>query len=395
MRILYVISGLGFGGAEKQLVAVARALSARGHQIALYTLTDNVPRITELQHSGVLVVVDKKKVKLDARLLHRLRRMMTQWRPDLVHGFLFDGEIYARLAAAATGIPVLGSERSDNYRLSWPQRIVHRLTRGLVRGLVANTHSGATFARRRFALAADNVHVVWNGIDLDALECQATSAIDYRSEFFGDPGVRLACLVGSIRPAKDYALALDAALRLVSVQPVWRVLFIGDQTSRDGPGTSRYKASILERHRNSEGAEKIRFCGRRTDAAAIVRQCDVLYVSSAYEGFPNAVLEAMALGVPVASTEYSDIRRILPFGEQIAGRSADDLVRAMLWADAHRDAIVPQQRSWVRTQATIERAASGFESVYARYVGQRPSCRTRPVAMDHPRPGVRPLERER
>ena len=127
MRILYVISGLGFGGAEKQLVAVARALSARGHQIALYTLTDNVPRITELQHSGVLVVVDKKKVKLDARLLHRLRRMMTQWRPDLVHGFLFDGEIYARLAAAATGIPVLGSERSDNYRLSWPQRIVHRL----------------------------------------------------------------------------------------------------------------------------------------------------------------------------------------------------------------------------------------------------------------------------
>jgi len=381
MRILYVISGLGFGGAEKQLVELAKQLARHGHEVAIYTLNRDVQRKPELAGSSVTLIVDQKRARLDPAVLWRLRKTINHWRPDIIHGFLFDGDFYSRVAALGSGIPVLNSERSDAYRMSWNQSLAHRLTRGLARGVVANTFSGKAFAQRLFGLPSDDVHVVWNGIRLEELERQATAtAADYRSEFFGDRRVRVACLVGSISPVKDYHLALESAARLIAADPAWRVLFVGDQLSmamcyrpRQESDASGYKAGVLKHHERLGLSDKIKFAGLRTDAPAIIRQCDVLYVTSEREGFPNSVLEAMGLGVPVVSTEYSDIRRILPFpGQVVASHYPEDIARAVIWAYAERDVIAARQKQWVYAHATIEKAAMELEHVYRKYIKSGP-----------------------
>jgi glycosyltransferase involved in cell wall biosynthesis len=379
MRVLLVISELTFGGAQKQVVEIARQLVRHGHDCAIYTLNDDVPRARELQGSGVDLFVDQKRVKLDPAVLGRLHRKIVGWKADIVHGFLFDGDIYARLAAIGTGVPVLNSERSDNYTISRTQRIAHWLTKPLVDGVVANSRSGSAFAQKLYGYAPEQMHVVWNGMRIEELEKRGESSADYKREFFGPGEHKVACLVGAIKPAKDYPLALDVAKALVEMAPAWRVLFIGDRLAKKvnysvgkDSDSGDYKQMVMEKYQRIGHHDRILFAGERKDAPAIVKQCDVLFMTSRWEGFPNVVLEAMVLGTPVASTEYSDIRHILPRpGQVVASRKPADIARAILAADAGREALAEEQKRWVRAHAGIETVTRELELVYGRYVRQR------------------------
>ena len=377
MRVLFVISDLGFHGAQKQVVELARELARGGHGVAIYTLNNDVPRAAELADSGVEVIVDQKKSKLDPAVLMRLRRRITGWRADIVHGFLFDGDIYARIAAAGTGAVVLNSERSDNYEISRTQKLAHQLTKGLVDGVVANSRSGSAFAQKLYGYRPEQMHVVWNGMRIEDFEHKAVTSTNHRREFFGDEPVRITCMIGHIKPAKDYPLALEAAAALLRSAPDWRVLFLGDSLGGAGlykggsdSDTSDYKRMVMERyHALGLTPDRVKFAGARGDAPAILSQCDVQLMTSRWEGFPNVVLEGMVLGVPVVSTEYSDIRHILPRAQQVvASRAPGELARAVAEAWRDREAIVEEQKRWVRAHASIENATRELENVYNQYL---------------------------
>src|SRR6266853_2101257 len=229
MRILHVISGLTMGGAERQLTILSRELLRRGHKVVIYTLNDLVPRVPELKGSGVEIVVDQKRLRLDPLVIARLRRTARHWGAEVAHGWLYDGNIYTRVALRGLGIPIINSERSDNYRLSYTQRLGYALTRGWETALVANSHAGLAFASRLHRLPADRGHIVWNGIDLAAARLEAEAAPALRAALWPGQEFYIACLVGTITPPKDHLLALDTAAVLHERDPRWRFLFVGDQ----------------------------------------------------------------------------------------------------------------------------------------------------------------------
>ena len=377
MRVLFIISDLDLGGAQKQVVEISRQLVRHGHDAAIFTLNNVVPRAKDLEGSGVELVVEQKRSKLDRRVLAKLRRYIKDWKPDIIHGFLFDGDVYGRIAAIGTGVPVLNSERSSNYTISAMQRIAHLVTKPFVHGVVANSHEGSTFAQKLYGYDPKHMHVVWNGMRVEDFERQAVTEHDYKQEFFGTRDCKVACFIGAIKPAKDYHLAVDVAEKLVKRSPEWRVLFLGDSLSAPNaagykPGvhsdTSRYKDEVMAHYKRLGIAERAIFAGARKDLPAIVKQCDVLYVTSAWEGFPNSVLEAMVLGVPVVSTDYSDIKRILPEPQVITKRDPALIAGAVVDAEQRHDEIATQQKRWVHAHASIERATQNLEKVYERYV---------------------------
>ncbi len=365
MRIVMVISSLIYGGAETQAIALGRELARRGHAVSIYTLGKENPRLPELDASGVEVVEDQKRGKLDFGIIRRLRQHLSRYRADLVHGYLYDGNLYASIAAACSGIPALVSERNDDYALNFNQRVGLLAFRPFVTGLVANSHAGADFARRMFRLPDDRIHVVWNGIDIaTARQNAAASQIDIKHEFFQDPGVRIACLVGTLRLSKDFMLAVEVAKSLIRTDSGWRILFVGGPA----PEAPEYFDQVRYAARDLVAAGRCHFAGLRKDVLEVVSQCEALFSTSRYEGFPNVVLEAMAVGTPVVSTEYSDIRLILPEPWQVVpGRRPADIAQAILRADRERERLAAAQCAWVEANATIGRAADALLDVYRRY----------------------------
>ena len=376
MRVLFIISDLDLGGAQKQVVEISRQLVRHGHDAAIFTLNNVVPRARDLEGSGVELVVEQKQSKLDRRVLAKLRRYIKDWKPDIIHGFLFDGDVYGRIAAIGTGVPVLNSERSSNYTISKTQRIAHLATKPFVHGVVANSHEGSAFAQKLYGYDPKHMHVVWNGMRVEDFERQAETDRDYKQEFFGTRDCKVACFIGAIKPAKDYHLAVDVAENLVKRSPDWRVLFLGDSLAAPVAGykagmhsdTSAYKDEVMSHYKRLGISEQAIFAGARKDLPAIVKQCDVLYVTSAWEGFPNSVLEAMVLGVPVVSTDYSDIKRILPERQVITKRNPAQIADAIVNAELDHAEIATQQKRWVHAHASIEKATQNLERVYERYV---------------------------
>lgn len=366
MRIVMVVSSLIYGGAETQVIALSRELARRGHAVSIYTLGKENPRLPELADSGVEVVEDQKRGKLDIGVIRRLRRHLRRFRADLVHGYLYDGNLYAAIAAARTGIPALAAERNDDYALNANQRLGLFAFRPFVTALVANSHAGAAFAKRMLRLADGRCHVVWNGIDLAMARQRAlTSRIDCKRTIFKDTDVKVACLVGTLRPSKDFMLALEVAKSLTEADSRWRVLFVGGRA----PESPEHFDQVLDAARELVAAGRCHFTGLRKDVLEIVSRCDILFSTSRFEGFPNVVLEAMAVGTPVVTTEYSDIRMILPESWQVVpSRQPEDVANAILRADRERERLVAAQFAWVETNATIERAADALLGVYWRYV---------------------------
>jgi glycosyltransferase involved in cell wall biosynthesis len=377
LRILFVNSGLRFGGAETQLIAILQELKRRGHSPSIYLLTGDAPRLGDLVEHGIPVILDDKRSRLDLGVLRRLRRHIRQLKPDLVHGFLFDANIYARIAGWGQQVPVLNSERNHGYQLRPAQRWIHAATRRWVDGVIANSHAGRRFAETMFALPSDRTHTVWNGVDLAAIDRRvAASKAGYRKEFFGDSGVRMAVLIGTISAQKDHLLAIDVAEHLCDADPTWRVAFVGASygaklayASGTALASNTLDREVAARAQSSRHADRIRFVGQRRDALEIIADADILFCTSRHEGFPNVVLEAMSTRTPVVSTRYSDIDLILPAELVVPIRDPEAMAQAMQWAaGAGAAQIGGALRTWVEAHATIERSVDALEMVYRQYL---------------------------
>jgi glycosyltransferase involved in cell wall biosynthesis len=367
MRILLVINRLIYGGAETQVIALSRELAMRGHAVLVYTLCSDNPRAGELNGSAVRLIADAKRGKFDPTLVSKLRQTIREFKADIVHGFLLEGNLYARLGGARMPVPVLNSERSDNYQIPFPHRVALALTRHLASGLVANSHAGARFGRALFRLPCEKVDVVWNGIDIDACIRQVgASNADLMDQFFPQSPDRLvACVVGMLRPAKDHGLALQVAQALHRRNPRWRMLFVGEAL----PQTQDYKDEVVRKRRELGLENVVAFSGLRRDVLNVVRSSNVVLSTSLFEGFPNAVIEAMAVGTPVVATDYSDIRLILPNDWQVvASRDPIELAEAVLRADNERTRVSQQQSEWLRANATLKSQVNRLERVYRKYI---------------------------
>lgn len=312
-RAVLVISNLEYGGAQRQVVELANHVAPEAFDVHVCSLSEYVPLGRDIADAGRRLHVIRKRFKYDVSVVPRLARLLRGLRADVVHSFLFDADIAARLAGRLAGTPaIIGSERNTDYHLKRRQRITYRLTRGCVDRIIANSSAGRDFNRRLLGHAPQQYAVVHNGVNTDRFRPGDRGAVRRRLGLHPDEPVF--GTFASFKAQKNHPLLLAAARRVFERVPAARLMLVGDELYRGMHGSDEYRRA-MDRLVDELGIrDRCLFLGNRDDVADLYVACDLTVLPSLFEGTPNVVLESMACGVPVVVTDVSDNAYIVPDG---------------------------------------------------------------------------------
>lgn len=307
MRLLFLIRALDYGGAERQMITLAKALQARDHTVAVAVFYPGGPLTQILEAEQIPVLsLDKKGRWETAGFLRRLLRLVKEYRPDIIHSYLSVANILTILLKPwLSGVKMVWGIRASDmdfsryhwlYTLSW--RAECRLSR-FADCVIINSQAGRRFAQAH-GFSEANVVVIANGIDTDQFRPNENARTRQRRAWSIDDDEPLIGLVARLDPMKDYPVFLSAAARLVNRHPAARFVCVGD-----GPEAYRNELKTLAHELRLE--DRLIWAAASSDMAAVYNALDISTSNSCFgEGFSNAIGEAMACEVACVVTDVGD-----------------------------------------------------------------------------------------
>ncbi|WP_263352073.1 glycosyltransferase [Acidicapsa acidisoli] len=329
MRILYILTSLGIGGAEKQVVALAERMAARGHTVALIVL-----KHADEEWPVKIPVLRLNLRKTPMGILRGLRfakNFVTLFRPDILHSHTFPANLFTRTlrwmlqgkSSGSASAPRVINTIHNVYEGGWHRMFLYRCTDPLVDQVTAVSAAAAQRFVELRAVPAIKMRVLTNGIDTDAFTPDRSRRKKMRAEMLaGDDFLWLA--VGRLAPAKDFPNLLRAFAQLRAARP-------------ERPGTSLWIAGEGDRSHVEPGtphvgsADGVRLLGLRRDIVDLLDAADGFVLSSAWEGLPLAIGEAMAMEKPIVATDVGGVRELVGnAGFVVPAKDSNALAAAML-----------------------------------------------------------------
>jgi glycosyltransferase involved in cell wall biosynthesis len=324
LRVLWLIKGLDPGGAELLLSMMAQVRDRSIDYEAAYLLPWKRGLVAELEAQGVPVHCLDGGREWDVRWAHRLRRLVEKRGYDIVH-------IHSPYVAGIARIALRSLPRSIRPRLVytehlqwwgyvWPTRLLNRLTYRLDDADLAVSRtvrdSLPTRLRKR-------VEVVVQGIFPEQVRSHHAAREAVRNELGVAPDEVLVGTVAHFRTQKGYPVFLAAARRVLDAGLPVRFVAVGR-----GPE----EADIRARHRDLHLGDRFILAGFREDATRIMAGFDLFVLASHYEGLPLALMEALALGIPVVATRVGGIPEGVTDGREglLVPPSRPDLLAAAI-----------------------------------------------------------------
>jgi glycosyltransferase involved in cell wall biosynthesis len=291
-RVRHLLKGLGPGGAERLVVAQATAPGSIEHDV-VYLVPEKHHLVSILDAAGVSSrCLDAPSA---ARLgwIRRLRRMLQSEPVDVLH-------VHSPALAAVTRILVRTLPRGERPVVistehnRWPRhhrvtRLANRLTIRLQAATIAVSADVRSTVR---GVAPDRVTVVVHGIDIAAVRATADRAGIREELGIDDADIVIVC-VANLRREKALDVLIAAAARALDEEPDLRYLLVGQGPLADDVDRWIADAGI---------GDRFTALGYRADATRVISAGDALTLSSAHEGLPVAVMEALALGLPIVAT---------------------------------------------------------------------------------------------
>ncbi len=315
MKITFLVSSLHFGGAERVATTLCNAWVQRGHQVTLIATYAGVdpcffpldPAIEVIYLAGTYPCTFGRSQRSFARL-YKLRKILQSQTPDLVLSFLPSANIMAILAGIGLKIPVIISERTDPefYPQPWYWKMLCKHLYQYADLLTVQTQAVAAKVPQLFN-HIQRVAVVANPLPFG------------REQYVRQPesNTKTVVSLGRLTAGKQTEHLMTAFLAVATQYPHWCLKIFGD-------GPERQKLEYLAQQHPCSG--QIIFCGDTKQPWVELVNADIFMMTSCFEGFPNALLEALGLGVPsivydcpsgpAEITEQGRLARLVPLNDE-------------------------------------------------------------------------------
>jgi glycosyltransferase involved in cell wall biosynthesis len=365
-HVALLIPGLDhIGGAERQVILLAKGLLRRGWRVTVLALSGTGgTAAAELSKNGVgFLSLEMRKGLADPRGWIRFNRWLRQERPDVVHAHLPHAAWLARwsrLGLSAFQAPALIDTLHSSSTGAWRRRLGYRLSNWLpdkitaVSLAVAQTHLAAGM------VSLGKLTVLPNGVDVDTWRPDAAVRREIGA---GDEFLWLA--VGRLDPVKDYATLLQAMTKL----PERARLFIA------GEGPLQDDLHQLSARLGLE--HRVRFLGFEPSVKRWMQAADGFVLSSRWEGLPMALLEAAACALPAVATDVPGTREVISQGRTgwltPAGdtdRLGEAMTAMMQTPPAERHAMGERARKRTIEQFSLETVLDRWERLYTELLGE-------------------------
>ncbi len=302
LKIVLVITGLGMGGAERQVCDLADKFAEKGHQVLLISMTEdkvNLPKNTKID--VLHLNMDKTPLGIIRCYLYA-RRIIRNFKPDVVHSHMVHANIFSRLLRLTVSIPKLICTAHNTNEGGRIRMLAYRLTDSLCDFSTNVSQEAVDAFVTHGAVGKGRMLAMHNGIDTDIFLFNACSRTQMRSELNIAEKVPLLLSVGRLNQQKDYPNLLAAFQHLIKAGSLAQLAIIG---------IGEEKTKLISMVAELGLCERVHFLGLRHDVNEWMSAADIFVLSSAWEGFGLVVAEAMACERLVVATDCGGVREVV------------------------------------------------------------------------------------
>ncbi|MBI4639350.1 MAG: GT4 family glycosyltransferase PelF [Candidatus Tectomicrobia bacterium] len=377
-KILHVTSTLDMGGVEKLIFELVTHMDSSKFQPMVCAFQGGGCFQDKLESAGIPVFVVEKKEGINYSLLFKLAKLFNHLDIDIVHTHNIYPWLYGGIAAMLSGKKTLvHTEHAINSTKSKPLLLARKGLSCVTSKIVSDAAWVSESLIRLCKVNSDKIILIPNGIDTLRFE-----SIDphFSRKIFNHNLLWNKKVIGNVSrlaPVKDHETLIRSFALVEERHPEACLAIVGE-----GPERPELERLAWQMNLNP----KVSFLGLRNDIPELLSAMDIFVLSSLSEGFPVALLEAMAAGLPVVATDVGGNREIVVHGETgllVPPKSGNELAEAISYLLSNeREAAKMGQagRKRVRQLFSFDKMIERYEAVYTSLWENQKTCHSRAVS---------------
>lgn len=365
--VLQIIKSLGRGGAEMLLAETLKLHDQDKFDFHyMYFLPWKDQLVPQLQANGgkVICMGGNNNIQLFMKA-GEVARYVKKNNIQLIHAHLPWAGILARLVGVLTGVPVIYTEHNKQERYHFLTRMINLKTMDQLKVVIPVSRDVEESIRKFKPKLKPRVVTVLNGVNIDHFNPEDKDGAMIRDQFNIPTHATVISTIGVFRFQKRFELWLEIASEILKVKPDVHFIIVGD-----GP----LKDEILAKRSVLKLEKQVHMAGLQTDVRPYLAASDIYMMSSIFEGLPIALLEAMACGLPIITTDAGGIKEVVRHEQEGLVCSVDepkrltDFAIRLITEISFRQQLAVNARLRIVKDFSMRKMVDELENLYRHFV---------------------------